>query len=198
MKRSRYLLEFFKDPKVAALGPTSKQVGKKVCEGIEKDRDLNVLELGPGDGVITSRILDSLSRDSRLLAIETNADFCEELRAWKDPRLTVVQASAESFPELMKDHGFDRFDLIVSGIPCSMLSHEVREQLVTDIERKLREGGRAVLYQLSPLMRKYLRKTLEFERTDVRMNGLFPMFIMKARKAHRPDPLERGKGPIDP
>lgn len=197
MKRSRYFLQFLKDPKVAALGPTSKRVGKEVCKGIPSQKALNVLELGPGDGAVTSRLLSRLSDESRILAIETNPQFCEELRAWDDPRMTVVQDRAENFRERMKENGSREFDLIISGIPCSMLSHEAREKLVEELASSVCEGGYVILYQLSPLMRKYLRKVLELEPMKVRMNGLFPMFIMKGRRPYSRDPVEREKGPND-
>lgn len=195
MNRLDYLLQFFKDPKVAALGPTSRQVVDGVCEGIPKDRDIDVLELGPGDGVVTRRLLEQLTPGSRILAIETNQRFCEELEALNDPRLTVVNDRAEDFPDQMKERGFDAFDRIISGVPCSIYSQDQRQELVMNFHRELVEGGRVILYQLSPLMKGYLRNFLDLEDLDIKRNGILPMFIMKGRKKHSKDPVEREKGP---
>ncbi len=198
MNRFQYLLQFFRDPKVAALGPTSKRVVDEVCSGISKERDLEILELGPGDGIVTRRLLEELSEGSRILAIETNQAFCDELEALNDPRLTVVRDRAENFPERMKEFGFERFDRIISGIPCSMLNEEQRFQLVVDFHRSLVEGGRSILYQLSPLMKGYVREFLELEEIEVKRNGLLPMFIMKGLKKYSKDPVERDKGGSGP
>lgn len=194
MNRFQYLLQFFKDPKVAALGPTSKQVVNGVCEGLSEDKDLRVLELGPGDGVVTHHLLKKMSDGSSLLAIETNQKFCEELNSWDDPRLSVVKDRAENFPNHMEEEGVRTFDRIVSGVPCSMLSHDERLELVMNFYQNLEEGGDVVLYQLSPLMKKYLRNFLELEEVDVKMNGLLPMFIMRGKKKYSKDPVERDKG----
>ncbi len=196
MNRLQYLLQFFKDPKVAAVGPTSKRVVDKVCEGLPKDRDIQVLELGPGDGVVTRRLLDHLSSGSRILALETNKRFCDELIGWNDPRLTVVQDQAQHFPQQMKAHSFDGFDRVISGIPCSLLAHEERVELVMEFHRTLIEGGHAVLYQLSPLMKKHLQHFLDLEDMDIKMNGLLPMFVMRGRKKHSKDPVTRDQRPL--
>lgn len=195
MDRFQYFLQFLKDPKVAAVGPTSSAVIKKVCETIPTDRDIDILELGPGNGVVTDELLKRITSGSRILALETNARFCQELEDRADPRLKVVEDRGERFREWMEKEGFDNFHTIVSGIPCTMLSDEARKGLVMDFERSLQEGGRVVLYQLSPLMKKYLRNSLELERTDIRRNGIAPMFVMRARRKCKKDPVEREQGP---
>lgn len=195
MNRLHYLLQFFQDPKVAALGPTSKQVVEGVCEGIPENKDLNVLELGPGDGVVTRSLLRRLSPGSKVLALETNERFCEELKQWNDPRLIVINDKAQEFPRYMEDAGIKRFDRIISGVPCSMLSHEERTDFVMNFHRNLVEGGASIIYQLSPLMKKYIRNFFELEDLDVKRNGILPMFIMKGQKKHSKDPVERDMGP---
>ncbi len=199
MNRFQYLLQFFRDPKVAAVGPTSKKVVEEVCRSTVEDRDLDVLELGPGDGVITRCLLDRLSQGSRIMAVESNPRFCHELEALEDPRLTVVEGKGQDFRDRMEKEGFKAFDRVVSGIPSSMLSHQERFQLMMDLHRMSREGGRTVIYQLSPLMKRYLKNFMEFEDMEIRMNGILPMFIMKGRKRYSKDPVERekGEGPSD-
>lgn len=198
MNRFQYLFQFIKDPKVAAFGPTSRKVVDKVCEGLPTDRDIRVLELGPGDGVVTKRILEQLSPGSRILALETNHRFCEELRSWEDPRLTVVQDQGQHFSQRMRSQGFEGFERIISGIPSSLLTHEERVELVLEFHRTLSEGGHSVIYQLSPLMKKHLQFFLELEDMDIKMNGLLPMFIMRGRKIFSKESSEQDQGPTDP
>ncbi|MFB6258394.1 MAG: class I SAM-dependent methyltransferase [Flavobacteriales bacterium] len=194
MNKLHYLLQFFKDPKVAAVGPTSRRVVEGVCDGLPFDRDIRLLELGPGDGAVTRKVLDRLSSGSRVLALETNESFYKELASWDDPRLTVIQDRAENFLRHMEQQGFKGVDHIISGIPSSMLSHEQRIDLVMNFYRSLEEGGTAMVYQLSPLMKKYIRNFMELEDMDIKMNGLLPMFLMKGRKKYRKDPVERTQG----
>ena len=64
------------------------------------------VEYGPGVGGITAEILRRMHPDAILIAIEMNPDFVSYLgRAIPDPRLKVVQGSAESVDEILRRFG---------------------------------------------------------------------------------------------
>jgi phospholipid N-methyltransferase len=103
-----------------------------------------ILEVGPGTGAVTGRILGDMRAADRLTLVERNADFVTHLRelATSDPvydglgsRWDVVHASVEDLPE-------DRpFDVIVSGLPLNNFTPEVVDSILTKLRRLLSPEG---------------------------------------------------------
>ena len=117
----------------------------------------SILEYGPGDGVITKRLLERLRPDGRMLAIEANLEFVRKTRSLGDSRIEVVHGDATVAQGIASQKGFGEFDLVISGIPFSMLSHARRNATVEMTYAMLRPGGIFLVYQTSPLMRGYLK-----------------------------------------
>lgn len=115
------------------------------------------MELGPGTGVFTGAILEHLSPDGQLLAVDTNAAFVEHLRRqYPDPRLTVVEASAEHIETLVTEAGWPGVDAVISGIPFSLLPRPVGRAVLEATRRALRPGGVMVGYQYTRMLRPQL------------------------------------------
>lgn len=160
--------------------PSSRFAVRKIMRRVPKDAK-RVIEYGPGDGVLTRRILECLPPDGRLLAIETNPDFCRMLEDIGDPRLIVVNGDATHAADYAASVGIDGFDLAISGIPFSYMSAEKRSATVAMTHRLLSPRGVFLAYQVSPLMVPYLRKRFAL-RTGFELRNLPPYFIMEAKK----------------
>ena len=77
------------------LVPSTRYVSEKMTERVDFSRDLNIVELGAGTGVITKNILSKMSENSRLFTFEVNKNFVHDLKSIKDSRLKIVIKSAE-------------------------------------------------------------------------------------------------------
>lgn len=164
----------------AMLAPTSKYAIARLLKQLAPGTR-TVIEYGPGDGVITRKILDTLPPDGRLIAVEINPEFVACLQHIKDPRLEVIQGDVL---ELARD--FPKVDAIISGIPFSFFSAEKKEAIVRLTAKTLKDGGVFIPYQYSPLLQKSLRRF--FDETDWTMeirNLPSVMFIMTARRPKR-------------
>jgi phospholipid N-methyltransferase len=167
---------------VATIAPSSAFVIKKVCAKINFEKDILILECGPGTGVITKALLKKLSRNSRLIAIEKNPDFVYHLRQIEDSRLTIVEGDVRDVEGIISGVTEDKPDYIVSGIPFSFLEEVERPVLVRIFHSLLKESGGIILYQASPLMKKYLMKYFKHVRTEFEVRNIPPLFIMSASK----------------
>ncbi len=97
-----------------------------------------VIELGMGHGNITKKILSRLPQDAKLYAFEINEKFCEVVKATiKDERLVVVNASAEN----IRNHVPDEVDNIISSLPLTLFSKELKHKVLSDAANLLNEGG---------------------------------------------------------
>ena len=90
-KRS-FIRNFWKERKmVGAMAPSSKYLAKKMLQKIDFSTAKVIVELGPGTGVFTRKILQKLSPDGILLVFELNDSFMNQLKKeFKDPRVILI------------------------------------------------------------------------------------------------------------
>lgn len=169
-----------KDFRVGAFMPSSKYAVKKIVREIRPEHKY-IIEYGAGNGVITREILNCLPADGRLIAIELNKCFVDELKNIQDSRLTVLKGDVVSLSEELGRLGFPRIDAIISGIPFSLIKQKERERLVSNTRSFLSEDGVFVVYQLSVLILPVLKKFFSKTKINFELRNFPPYFIMVAR-----------------
>jgi phosphatidylethanolamine/phosphatidyl-N-methylethanolamine N-methyltransferase len=75
-----------------------------------------VVELGAGTGRVTDALQARLRGTGRHLAVEINAALADRLAA-RHPAVTVACTDAARLPAVLREHGIDRVDAIVSLLP---------------------------------------------------------------------------------
>ncbi len=177
---------FLGDPKgVAAVFPTSAAVLDRIASKAGPAGARLIVEYGPGTGVLTRVLLDSLDAEGRLVAIEHNAGLAERLTdVIEDPRLTVVRDTAERVLEILHDLELGPAEYVFSGIPLFWLGEERVGRLVASTHSALSVGGKFVPYQVFYLGRRRLRVHLERSFSEVRseldLRNLPPYRIFEA------------------
>lgn len=168
---------FLKNPvMVGSVIPSSRFLIEKILAPVDWERTNVFVEYGPGVGTITRPILKRLKPDAKLIAIDTNPDFCEYLRhEINDPRLIVVNRSAAELGDILAEHGCDGADYVISGLPFSTLPPGVGPAIVKATKGSLKAGGIFLVYQFSPKVVDFLR--LEFEDID---RGFEPLNVPPA------------------
>lgn len=130
-----FLVEF---ENTGTMFPTSSKAAEALTAPIrERDQAVNILELGPGTGSVTVRILKDMQPGDRLTVCEINPRFMKALQEMLESnpdfqrhrsRVTFHTCAAQELPENQ------RYDLIVCAIP--FLNFEL--PVVEDIFRKLK------------------------------------------------------------
>jgi phospholipid N-methyltransferase len=186
-----YLKNLFTDRYVASVTPTSRLAVEKVCEKIDFDSRRVIIEYGPGTGVFTQNLLKNMTPDSRVLAIERNANFCGILeREMVDPRLSIFHDDAGNVLDVMKSCNEPQADYILSGIPFSFLPPEKKMEVLLNAHAALKPGGKFLAYQhfcqLPDHLRNHLEKVFPSFRTQYFMFSLPPLLIFEAVKETEP------------
>jgi len=123
------------------------------------------VEYGPGVGTFCRPVLERMRGDARLIVIDTNPDFIEYLRKTiRDSRFTAVLGSAAEVEDIIKAHGHDHADYVLSGLPFSTLPDGVGPAIAAATHRVLRPGGAFLVYQFSVKARDYMAR--HFARID--------------------------------
>lgn len=161
-----FLQGFFKHPvMVGSVIPSSKRTIERMLKRVDWANTRMFVEYGPGVGTFCRTVLDRLPADARYVAIDTNPDFVAYLKdTIRDSRFSAVNASAADVEEIVKGHGADKADYVLSGLPFSTLPPGVADEIASATKRALKPGGTFMVYLYNPRVRDILAR--HFERID--------------------------------
>lgn len=121
-------------PSVASVAPSSPHLARAMTEPLRKMKAGVVVEVGAGTGVITHALLDLLPDDVSLIAFEINKKFYRYLRRnFNDPRLLLLNASAETVKEQLAKLGIRRADAVVSSLGFSLMKEQQRNTILDSL-----------------------------------------------------------------
>ena len=179
MEKIAFFKESLKNLKtVGTVLRSSKYVCKEMVSHIDFRDSKCIVELGAGDGVITKHILKKMKKDSILLSFEVNKNFCEQLRQINDPRLHVIEDSAENLEKYLRNANVKKIDAIISAIPFVSLPDELGFIIVGECKKHLKKGGLFIQIHYSLLAKKIYKKV--FGNVDVNFVPLNipPAFVL--------------------
>jgi len=103
-----------------------------------------ILEVGPGTGAVTRRIIAGMSPHDRLDLVELNGSFVRQLeqRFQSDPPFQAVAGRARVLHCPIEDlPAGESYDLIVSGLPLNNFSVAAVENILATLTGLLAKGG---------------------------------------------------------
>ena len=161
-----FLQGFIEHPvMVGSIIPSSRFTIARMLKPVNWDECKLFVEYGPGVGTFCRPVLERLRRDGRLIVIDTNPLYIDYLKATiTDSRFTAVLGSAADVEEIVRAHGFDHVDYVLSGLPFSTLPGGVGPAIAAATHRVLRPGGAFLVYQFSAKARDFMAR--HFARID--------------------------------
>ncbi len=167
-ERFRFLGGFLRRPtSVGALGPSSRALAEAMVDGSGLSACETVVELGPGTGAFTGKILESIGKRTTFFALEVDPIFASGLQT-RFPSLTVYNDSAEHMREYLLRHQKKRVDYIVSGLPWASLPLSVQDNVLKAVLETLSPDG--VFTTFGYLHARWMPNALRFR---ARLQGLF-------------------------
>ena len=158
----------------ASLVPSSRHLARAMVRPLCGKAPRVVVEFGPGTGVMTRELLRLMPDDGTLLAFEISPRFVTYLRETvPDPRLQIVQASAETAATELSRRGIEQVDGVVSSLGisfmdmgsvdaifCPLLSHLGKKGTITQFQYVTAAwGSMAGVFSISmrAVMKRYFR-----------------------------------------
>jgi len=115
----------------AAVAPSSRYLAQAMLEPLPLSRTRVAVELGAGTGVMTQGLLAALPREATLFAFEINPRFQQFLRRkFTDPRLVLIDASAATVGEELRNRGIAQVDAAVSSLGITYMSFKKRHAIM--------------------------------------------------------------------
>ncbi len=157
---------FLKHPvMVGSIIPSSRFTITKMLAPLNWEECELFVEYGPGVGTFCRPVLDRLRRDGVLIVIDTNPLYIDYLRATiSDSRFHAVLGSAADVEEIVRAHGYDHADYVLSGLPFSTLPDGVGPAIAEATWNVLRPGGAFLVYQVTAKARAFMDR--HFKRID--------------------------------
>lgn len=167
---------------VGYLVPSSGFLTRKTARFIDDSSARTVVELGPGEGCHSRRILRQLKTDSRLILIELDEPFAAHLKKQfaGDPRVTVIHGNALQLVEILDSLGASEPDYIVSGLPFTIMERKLRESLLGSIASAMGTETRFITYQASIQISTH--RLFQLVRREHCMLNVPPLHVMELKK----------------
>ena len=155
-----FLQGFIEHPvMVGSIIPSSRFTIQKMLAPVNWAECKLFVEYGPGVGTFCRPVLERLPRDGQLIVIDTNPLYIDYLKATiTDSRFIPVLGSAADVEEIIRAHGHDHADYVLSGLPFSTLPDGVGEAIAAATHKVLRPGGAFLVYQFTAAARDYMAR----------------------------------------
>jgi phosphatidylethanolamine/phosphatidyl-N-methylethanolamine N-methyltransferase len=179
-----FIKEFWKDKKmIGSIMPSSKFLAAKMLNHIPLKNTKLIIELGPGTGIFTEKIIEKIGASTHLIVLELNTDFCKELKAKINlPNVHIKEASADKIGEIMKQIGFEKADIIISSLPLANFSEELRNSILEIVHESLNEKGSFIQFQYSLNAFKNLKKLFPVIKLNFTALNFPPAFVYTCSK----------------
>lgn len=160
-------LAFFKElPKnfkeIGSVIPSSRMLAASLARPIERaagHKPLRILEVGPGTGPITRRILQLMQPSDTLVVCELNENFINQLKVRLEKnkfyirnreRVTFHHGPVQDF----RGQGLEQsFDAIVSSVPFSNMTAELVHDILSLYRELLKEDGSLTFVEYAGIRR---------------------------------------------
>ena len=161
-----FLQGFLQHPvMVGSIIPSSRFTIARMLAPVKWDECRLFVEYGPGVGTFCRPVLERMRRDAALIVIDTNPLYIDYLKhTITDSRFIAVLGSATDVEDIIRAHGHDHADYVLSGLPFSTLPDGVGEAIADATHRVLRPEGGFLVYQFSATVRDYMAR--KFSRID--------------------------------
>ena len=174
--------------------PSSPFLAKALARYVKQDNSeagnqpRSILEVGPGTGAVTDKIVAALGPQDRLALVEINDEFVALLKRRFE---TLPQLKAVASRVTILQNGVERlteerhYDLIVSGLPLNNFSVADVEQILSVFARLLKPSGRLSFFQYIGLRRLRWLVSQAAERERLHGVGLALDRLLRQRELRR-------------
>jgi phospholipid N-methyltransferase len=179
INKRTFLKSFLKNPgRTGSVIQSSPFLVKKMTDPVDWQNARLIVEFGAGTGVITEKILEKMTEDATLLCIEIDAILFDKLKKRiKDPRIKLIQDGAENLGKYLKKYKLGEVDYIISGLPLVSLPKKTSTQIVVQILKYLKKGGKYIQFQYSLVSRKEFKSLFSEMRVCFTPLNIPPAFV---------------------
>lgn len=182
--KKSFIKQFWEERKmVGAMAPSSRFLAQKMLQNIDFKEARVIIELGPGTGVFTDRILQEMHPDAKLLVFELNDGFCNSLKKRiSDPRVLIIHDSAEKIEHYLLENELDKADVVISSLPLANFPKELRNSILHASNNSLKMVGKYIQFQYSLQSKRHIKKVFPDMSINFTPLNFPPAFVYTCNK----------------
>ena len=179
MSKRTFLREFIRENKmVGSLTPSSRFLASKMMDTIDFSEVKVIVELGPGTGVFTRKIVEKLDKKAHLFVFELNEGFCDKLKQeFQQKNVHIIHDSAEQMQNYLTELGFKSAEVVLSSLPLANFSKELRTSILNSANNVLCSNGKYIQFQYSLQAKKQLKQMFEDVKIKFTPLNIPPAFV---------------------
>lgn len=168
---------------VGSMIPSSRYLAKKMLQSVDFENTKVFVELGPGNGVFTHKILEKLPKDGQLFVFELNDAFYAALKKeFTDPRVHIIHDSAENIGEHLAAKGLSQADVVLSSLPLANFPSVLKNKILSESHRILKQNGLYIQFQYSLNAKKAIKSFFPSLNISFTPANFPPAFVYTCRK----------------
>ncbi|MBC2579569.1 class I SAM-dependent methyltransferase [Clostridium sp. DJ247] len=159
MESFSFIREYIRKPRtVGAILPSSTRLANKMVQDVNFKDARCIVEYGPGTGVFTDKLLENRNKNTKVILIEYNEDFCNLLRSkyGNEEKLFIINDSAENIEKYLKMYDVQEVDYIISGLPFASLPKETSINILNTTRHILNHNGSFITFQYTLFKKKFI------------------------------------------
>lgn len=183
-----FLLEIAKKPgEVGAIAPSSKNLGNEITDYIKTGKNpVNIIEVGPGTGVMTEAIAKKLKPHDKFDVIEYNPQFVEVLKE-RFKAYPNIHVHCVSIIDWKPDY---KYDYMVSCLPFNVFEPEFVEAILKHYEEIMKKGSMVSYfeYMVFPRIKKAMlngNKKESFQRLHEILSDFRNKYEISKRRVYK-------------
>ena len=175
-----YFKEFLKHKSVGAISSSSKAMGNKMYGSLKLNEAKAVVEFGAGDGVFTTEILKLIGPNTKFFVFETNELFYKILKEKiNDERVILINDSAEKIGFYIKNQKINKIDYIISALPLSLIPVDIKNSIIQNSIKYLKNDGQYVQFQYTPYDYRRLKRYFNKVKLSLTFTNFPPAFLYR-------------------
>jgi phospholipid N-methyltransferase len=161
------------------MAPSSKYLASKMMEQVDFNYANNIVELGPGTGIFTEKIISMMHDNAKLLVIELDEEFYKLLkRKINHPNVEIIMGSATELSQLLAARNIKSVDVIISSLPLANFSRTLKGRILSLCRASLTsESGKFIQFQYTLRSHRLLKRVFPHVKVDFTAFNVPPAFV---------------------
>lgn len=186
MKLVKFLIEYFKSPRtVGAVAPSSEKLAEKMVSDIDFENAKYIVEYGPGTGVFTDKLVERKKKDTLLILLEYNKEFCKQLeeRYNRQDNIIIINDSAENLDKHLSKYNIKKVDCVVSGLPFASLPKNVSNKILDKTKSLLKKDGLFITFQYTLIKKGFIAGYFKKIDTERVVLNVPPAYVLRCHNS---------------
>lgn len=161
-----------------AITSSSKFLVSEIVSKIDFGKAKVIVELGVGDGVITSELLKHIGADTRLICFEIDERVAKKfLEKVHQKNLTLIVKDVVYLSRVLRKLNIKNADYVISSLPFSLMPDKKTNNILQQCKSLIGTNGVYIMYQYSGMKSNIIKSTFKNLSSRLVFRNIPPAYV---------------------